>query len=192
MKYRNSYCNGQLKTRNGEGSQDKYLEGYFSVINQSTELWPGAYEEIAPGAFANSLRNNDIRCLFNHDTAVVLGRTANGTLELKEDSHGLWGRVKINPDDKQALDIYARVQRGDICGCSFGFNPISEEIEEQSDKTVKWRVLEADTLEVSVCTFPAYPQTEIQARKSSMEQSKQRQLEQTRVELKKKLEGIRC
>lgn len=27
------------------------IEGYFSVCGVETELWPGAPEEIAPGAF---------------------------------------------------------------------------------------------------------------------------------------------
>lgn len=192
MEQRTSYCNGNLTTRNDDGTHEKFIEGYFSVAEQETELWPGVFEEISQGAFANSLRNNDIRCLFNHDTALVLGRMGNSTLELKEDSHGLWGRVKINPDDKQAQDIYARVQRGDISGCSFGFNPINEAVEEREDGTVKWRVLEADTLEVSVCTFPAYPQTEIQARQRAINENRKCNIELKKSELIKKLEGIKC
>lgn len=192
MEYRKSYCNGQLKTRNDDSSQDKYIEGYFIVFRQETELWKGCYEEIEQGAIANSLRDNDIRCLFNHDTAVVLGRMGNGTLELREDHHGLWGRVKINPEDKQALDIYARVQRGDICGCSFGFNPIREETENRADGTVKWKIIEADTREVSICTFPAYPQTEIEARQQYAEQKDKENMKKRKTDLLAKLEGMKC
>ena len=36
------------------------IEGYFAVYNTETELWPGAFEEIAPGAFDNTL-SNDIK-----------------------------------------------------------------------------------------------------------------------------------
>ena len=65
-----------------------YIEGYFAVFNRQTELWPGAYEEIAPGAFDETL-GNDIRALINHDATLVLGRNKAGTLELKTDSYGL-------------------------------------------------------------------------------------------------------
>ena len=185
-----AYFASELKTR-AEGESEKYIEGYFAVFNQETELWPGCYEKIAIGAFDNSIKNNDIRCLFNHDSGFVLGRSASKTLELRVDAYGLWGRVKLNPSDRQAMDIYARVERGDISGCSFGFNPIRESFEDRNDGTL-WIVEEADTAEVSICTFPAYPQTEIQARQKDMQVSQKRQLEQKKSELKIKLEGIKC
>ena len=185
---RQMYFSSSFTTRS-ENDNEKYIEGYFAVFNQQTELYRNAFEEIAQGAFDNSLKNNDIRCLFNHDTAKVLGRTGNNTLELRVDSHGLWGKVQVNPNDKEANDIYARVQRGDISGCSFGFNPINEETEFRDDGAIKWRVLEADTLEVSIVTFPAYPQTSIQARKVDETQYKERQILQKKNNLKVRLKN---
>ncbi len=185
---RQMYFSSSFTTRS-ENDNEKYIEGYFAVFNQQTELYRNAFEEIAQGAFDNSLKNNDIRCLFNHDTAKVLGRTGNNTLELRVDSHGLWGRVQVNSNDKEANDIYARVQRGDISGCSFGFNPINEETEFRDDGAIKWRVLEADTLEVSIVTFPAYPQTSIQARKVDETQYKERQILQKKNNLKVRLKN---
>ena len=185
---RQMYFSSSFTTRS-EKDNEKYIEGYFAVFNKQTELYRNAFEEIAQGAFDNSLKNNDIRCLFNHDTAKVLGRTGNNTLELRVDSHGLWGRVQVNPNDKEANDIYARVQRGDISGCSFGFNPINEETEFSDDGSIKWRVLEADTLEVSIVTFPAYPQTSIQARKVDETQYKERQILQKKNNLKVRLKN---
>lgn len=187
---RHAYFTSELKTR-AEGDSDRYIEGYFAVFNQETELWEGGFEKIATGAFDNSIKNNDIRCLFNHDSGFVLGRSASGTLELRTDAHGLYGRVKLNPNDRQAMDVYARVERGDISGCSFGFNIISEQTEDRGNNFL-WTINEADTHEVSICTFPAYPQTEIQARQKDMEQSKARRIKQRKAELKKKLEGIKC
>ena len=49
---------------------------------------------------------------YQHDTTLVLGRTKAGTLTLKEDSRGLWGSIQINRDDVDAMNLYARVQRG--------------------------------------------------------------------------------
>lgn len=154
-----------------------------------TELWTGAFEEIAPGAFDNTL-SNDIRALINHDTSLVLGRTKAGTLELKTDSRGLWGRIKINPNDTDAVNLYERVKRGDVDQCSFGFNIISEETEYRDDGTVKWIIKEVDLHEVSVCTFPAYEETGVQARHKQVEQYKQRQLQERKNKLKERLRNI--
>lgn len=173
-----------IRTEGDNG--DKVIEGYFSVFNQETELWPGAYEEVAPEAFNNTL-GNDIRALINHDTTLVLGRNKAGTLELKVDSHGLWGRIKINENDSDAVNLYERVKRGDVDQCSFGFNIINEETEWRDDGSVKWRIKEIDLHEVSVCTFPAYEETGVQARHKEIEQHKQKMLEQRKHNLKERV-----
>src|SRR5690606_7523944 len=121
---REMYFRADFQTR--QENDTKYIEGYFIRFNEETELWDGVFEEVAPEAVDDSLKNNDIRCLFNHDTSIVLGRTGNGTLELKKDSKGIFGRVKINQNDKQAMDILARIERGDINAGSFGLNHINE------------------------------------------------------------------
>jgi len=177
----------ELKTRVEPDAQDMYIEGYFAVFGRETELWPGAFEEIAPGAFDETL-NNDIRALINHDTTLVLGRNKAGTLELKTDSYGLWGRVKINPNDGDAVNLYERVKRGDVDQCSFGFNITSEETDWRDDGTVKWTITGIDLHEVSVCTFPAYEDTGVQARKAEVEQHRQRLLEAKKNKLRERIE----
>lgn len=176
----------EIKTRIEPDAQDMYIEGYFAVFGRETELWPGAYEEIAPGAFDETL-NNDIRALINHDTTLVLGRNKAGTLELKADSYGLWGRVKINPNDTDAVNLYERVKRGDVDQCSFGFNIIEEETDWRDDGTVKWTITGIDLHEVSVCTFPAYEDTGVQARKTEVEQHRQRLLEAKKNKLRERM-----
>lgn len=176
-----------LKTRAEE--DEMIIEGYFAVYNTETELWPGAFEEIAPGAFDNTL-SNDIRALINHDTSLVLGRNKAGTLELKTDSRGLWGRIKINPNDTDAVNLYERVKRGDVDQCSFGFNIISEETDYRDDETVKWTIKEVDLHEVSIVTFPAYEETGVQARQKQVKQYKQKQLELRKNKLKERLRNI--
>lgn len=176
----------ELKSRVEPDGQDLFIEGYFAVFNRQTELWPGAYEEIAPEAFDETL-SNDIRALVNHDTTLVLGRNKAGTLELKTDNYGLWGRVKINPNDTDAMNIYERVKRGDVDQCSFGFNIIEEETEWRDDGTVKWRLKKIDLHEVSICTFPAYEDTGVQARQAEVEQHRQRLLEAKKNQLKERM-----
>lgn len=191
MDERKSFGMAEYKTRE-EPSGEKYIEGYFAVFNQETALWPGWNEKIAPGAFRNTLRQNDIRCLFNHNHDLVMGRNKSGTLTLKEDDYGLFGIVRINQEDSQAMDIYARVKRGDITGCSFGFNPTKEEYEIDNDGNMHWTENEVELLEVSICPFPAYPQTEIQARQQQAEATKEQIAKKRRTELRQKLEGMKC
>ena len=177
----------ELKTRAEQEGQDMHIEGYFAIFNKQTELWPGAYEEIAPGAFGETM-GNDIRGLINHDSTLVICRNKSGTLELKVDSHGLWGRMKINPNDSDAVNIYERVKRGDVDQCSFGFNVLDENTEWRDDGTVKWTILKIDLHEVSVCTFPAYEATGVQARHSEIAQHRDKKLEQRKHQLKARLQ----
>jgi hypothetical protein len=176
----------EFKTRdNGEGL---FIEGYFSVFNSIYELWPGASETIAPGAFSNTL-GEDIRALIDHETRLVLGRNAAGTLELKEDSHGLWGKVSINPNDTDAMNLYERVKRGDVNQCSFGFEIVSEETDFRDDGSIHWTVREVKLYEVSVVTFPAYEDTGISARKLQFEEIKKREAEAWKENMKNRLKG---
>lgn len=175
----------ELKTR-AIDDNNMVIEGYFVVFNSPTELWPGAMEEIAPGALDNTL-SNDVRALINHDTTLVLGRNKAGTLDLKVDSRGLWGSIKINPNDTDAVNLYERVKRGDVDQCSFGFNVVSEETDWRDDGSVKWTITCVDLHEVSVCTFPAYEDTGVAARSKELEQHKEKQLEVRKSKLKERL-----
>ena len=174
----------QFQTREAEG--DLTIEGYFSVFNSIYELWPGATESVAPGAFSETL-GNDIRALVNHDDTLVLGRNKAGTLELREDSHGLWGKISINPNDVDAMNLYERVKRGDVDQCSFGFWIEDEETEFRDDGSIHWTIRKVNLFEVSVCTFPAYEATEVSARKADFAEILKRKTETWRAEMLAKL-----
>jgi HK97 family phage prohead protease len=157
-----------------EDGGDLYIEGYFAVFNSVYELWPGATESIAPGAFDDSV-SDDVRALYNHNTDLVLGRTSAGTMEINQDSRGLWGRIRINRDDSDAMNAYARIRRGDITGCSFGFDIADQETEYREDGTVHWTIKRVSPLyEISPCTFPAYQDTTVSARKHDLEEVKRK------------------
>ena len=181
------YLFTELQARMQDDSNDKYIEGYFAVFGKEIELAPGILEEIAPGAFDNAM-SDDVRALNNHNTDIVLGRTKSGTLELKTDSYGLYGRIQINPDDTDAMNLYNRVKRGDVDQCSFGFDVGKEEVDWRDDGTVKFTITEVNPLwEVSPCTFPAYKETGIQARKEQVKEYHKRMLEARKTKLKERL-----
>lgn len=159
------------------------IEGYFAVFNSIYEIAPGMTESVAPGAFSRTLAN-DIRALTNHDTTLVLGRTKAHTLELREDEHGLWGKVSINPNDRDAMNLYERVKRGDVDQCSFGFEITDEETEFRDDGSVHWTIKDVELYEVSACTFPAYKETNISARTAQRDDMAKRFLEAWKEEKK--------
>lgn len=175
-----------FKTR--EDGEEKRIEGYFAVFNSVYEIAPGMTESVAPGAFSETL-NGDIRALTDHETMYVLGRNEAGTLELREDDKGLWGSILINPNDQDAMNLYARVERGDVNQCSFGFDILSEETDYREDGSVHWTITSVKLYEVSVCTFPAYAETSVEARKEQREQIIKRQNEMWRSEMLAKLKG---
>lgn len=175
-----------FKTR--EDGEEKRIEGYFAVFNSIYEIAPDMTESIAPGAFSETL-NGDIRALTDHETMYVLGRNGAGTLELREDDKGLWGSILINPNDQDAMNLYARVERGDVNQCSFGFDILSEETDFREDGSVHWTITSVKLYEVSVCTFPAYAETSVEARKEQREQIIKRQNEAWRAEMMSKLKG---
>ena len=177
------FCNRE------DGSGNLYLEGYFAVFNDTYTLWPGATESIAPGAFQSCL-GGDVRALYNHNHDLVLGRTVNNTLELKEDGRGLWGRIRINKEDSDAMNVYSRVLRGDVSQCSFGFEIAEEEILYSENGETHWTIKKIEPLyEISPCVFPAYQETTVSARKRDFEDIQSRKIELWRQEARKKLKG---
>lgn len=177
-----------MQTRSDD-NDDLYVEGYFAVYGDIYNVWEGATESIAPGAFSESI-SGDVRALYNHDDSLILGRTSAGTLELKDDSHGLWGRIKINRNDTDAMNAYERIKRGDVTGCSFGFNIESEETEYRDDGTVHWTITKVNPLyEVSPCVFPAYGATNVSARGAELDAMKKRKLELRKQEILKRIRG---
>ena len=176
----------EFKTR--EDGEELRIEGYFAVFNSNYQIWDDMSESVAPGAFSDTL-GDDVRALIDHETMYVLGRNQAGTLELREDSHGLWGSILLNPNDQDAMNLYARVKRGDVNQCSFGFDILEEETEYLPDGSVHWTIKKVKLYEVSVCTFPAYAETSVQARKTDYEAFKKRSTEKWRNEMIAKLKG---
>lgn len=150
--------------------EKKRIEAYFAVFGDVYEMFPGFTESIDPHAFDETI-NDDIRCLIDHDTAKVLGRTKAGTFSLSVDNYGLKGIVDINEEDQEALNLYARVQRRDVSQCSFGFDILDEEMEIKPDGGTHWTIKKVKLYEGSVVTFPAYEKTEALARSARKEQA---------------------
>jgi len=158
----------ELDEKSFETREDgtRRIVGHAAVFNQWSEDLGGFREQIAPGAFAEAINADDVRALFNHDTNQVLGRNRSKTLTLLEDSRGLMSEI-ILPDTQLARDLEALMKRGDINQMSFAFSI------DQDGQTWKkagegpWErtITKVSRLyDVSVVTFPAYPQTDAAVR----------------------------
>lgn len=174
---------GDFQTREADGK--RYIEGYFAVFGGKYPLWEDAWETVDVGAF-DLTTDTDVRALTNHDTTLVLGRTTAGTLLLRTDERGLWGSIEINEDDQDAVNAWARVNRHDVTQCSFGFDILEQNIEQRENVTV-WHLRKVKLYEVSVCTFPAYEETGVSARKAELADITKRQNETWRAEMLAKL-----
>lgn len=151
-----------------EADGQKQIECYFAVFDDVYEWAKNCTETIDRHAFDETI-DDDIRALINHDTTLVLGRTKAGTLKLSIDDKGLKGIVIINEEDQDALNLYAKVKRGDVNQCSIGFDILAEE-STQDNGRYNWHILKIKLYEVSIVTFPAYEKTEANIRENRKSQ----------------------
>lgn len=156
------------KVRAQEADGKRTIGGYAAVFGQRSEnmgFFLEVYETIERGAFAASLQQDDQFAFWNHDNNFPIGRKSAGSLRLNEDDHGLAFELDL-PDTSIGRDVYENVRTGIIDSMSFGFIPKEETIvngEKPSDPIIR-NIIKAELIEVSPVVFPAYPQTEVEAR----------------------------
>jgi len=141
-----------------DGDGPKKIVGYAARFNELSDVLWDFREQILPGAFADALKDSDVRGLFNHNSDHVLGRESAGTLTLREDEKGLWYEL-LPPDAQWARDLMVSIERGDIKESSFSFS--MEGGAQEWDDSVKPAVRTirkvGELYDVSPVTFPAYP-----------------------------------
>jgi HK97 family phage prohead protease len=163
---RHYFRTGELRAVREEGKPTR-LRGHAAVFGEYSEDLGGFREVIQKGAFARAVREDDVRALWNHESAMVLGRNTAGTLRLEEDDVGLLVEIDL-PDTQAGRDALVSVERGDVSQMSFGF------LLRDWAKDQKWgkdaegdlvrTLLEVELFDVSPVTYPAYPQTDVAVR----------------------------
>lgn len=140
------------------------FEGYAAVFNSRTWIgdptW-GFWEQIAPGAFRDSIKSDDVVSLFNHNIDLLLGRTTSGTLRLSEDEKGLLSTTDL-PDTQLGRDLAVQVARHDVDGMSFSFMVApgdGERWEILPDGSELRTVLKTSLFDTSPVVMPAYTDT---------------------------------
>jgi len=146
------------------------IEGYASVFNQDSQPlgWDGFIERVAPRAFAKTIKEADVRALFNHDSSLVLGRNKSGTLRMKEDSTGLHYQVDIDMDNSDARNVYRMIERGDVSQSSFSFITVKDDWDysKEDDGPVTRTLKEVKLYDVSPVTYQAYLDASIDVKRA--------------------------
>lgn len=128
------------------------------------------YETIDPQAFVDSINNRPdgkpIDLYADHDPQKLLATTDNGSLELEVDDVGLHMRAHIvNTNDGR--DAYELIKSGIMGKMSFGFRVKHASMDYSYANTHNYPLRKVDSLdlmEVSAVRFPAYLDTNIEAR----------------------------
>jgi len=143
----------------------RVIRGHAIVFDKLSENLGGFREKIAPSAVDRTLQDGiDLRALVDHDSARLIGRTSAGTLRVEKDGQGL--RVEIDPPETTAgQDIVESIRRRDTTGMSFAFKvmPDGDDWDFKVDPPVR-TVTDMLVREVSIVTWPAYPQTSVALR----------------------------
>ena len=138
----------------GEGGR-LVAHGYAARFDKLSQNLGGFVERISPGAFKKTLKEADVRALFNHDPHLVLGRNISGTLRMSEDSDGLAYEIDL-PDTSVGRDVAVLLERGDVSGSSFGFRVIDDVWDDAADGFPRRTLKEVALRDVGPVTFPAY------------------------------------
>lgn len=149
---------------NGDGSKTivGYAAVYYTPGDPGTQfaLRDNLMERIQPGAFDDVIKADDVRGLYNHDAANILGRVGAGTARLSGDSIGLRYEIDL-PDTSVGRDLAISIGRQDITGSSFGFTVTKGQRYYKGDDGISVReITKFDRLhDVGPVTFPAYTGT---------------------------------
>ena len=149
---------------------DGLLRGYAAVFEQLSDeiggFFGGFRERIARGAFDPALKrvsdgSDAVMALLNHDPNYVIASTADGSLALATDEHGLLATMR--PLDTQTIRdlVVTPVKQGLLRKMSFGFSVSDEHSDKENGEAVRVIDKIGRLFDVSVVTFPAYPQTEV-------------------------------
>ena len=159
-------------------SKGAVIVGRPVVYSSETDICGMFSEIIEPGAL-DGADLTDVRFLVNHDiNRIPLARSRNNnensTMQLAPDESGLSIRVLLDTENNsEARALYSAVQRGDLSGMSFMFSVADERWEDENTDYPKRHITKiASIVEVSAVTFPAYPDTEINARGGALESAR--------------------
>jgi len=148
-------------------TEEGKFSGYGSIFG-NVDLHK---DVILPGAFAKSLVRHKQKgtlpaMLWQHSMRDVVGVYES----MEEDDRGLKlsGELFIKDSIPEADKAYTLMRRKAVTGMSIGFTIPKGGEEFNKDKDI-WEIKEVDLMEVSIVTWPANPEAQIESVKSALE-----------------------
>ena len=145
-----------------------FITGTPIVFDQKTDM--GWYEETISRDALKDTELKDVPLLVGHNTSMIpLARSRNNnensTMQLTVTETGMDIRADLDVENNpKAKELYSAVQRGDMNGMSFMFTVDKDSWDDIDTDYPKRTIMSIRRVfEVSAVTFPAYPQTTIQA-----------------------------
>ncbi len=137
------------------------LAGYAAVYERLSQNLGGFVENVAHGAFAQSLAdNNPVLARYNHDDNQLLGTTEAETLRVSSNETGLPYEVDL-PDTSVGRDVAVLAKRGDVRYSSFAFRTL-EDAWSVTDQGFPLRTLvKVQLVDVAPVNNPAYRDTSV-------------------------------
>lgn len=167
-----------------------YIEGHPAVYDQMTDIGGYFCEIIERGAF-DECDFDDVLFSANHSwlDKIPLARSrrnnGNSTMLLQLDEKGLYIKAELDiENNSEAKSLYSAVKRGDINGMSFIFWVKECRWENLDSEMPTRRITKIKMVrEVSAVNYPAYTETDINARDQRALENAARVLENARSEL---------
>lgn len=155
----------EKRTNDAAAAAGLFLTGRPIVYDQPTTIndAAGSYIEIIKRGALDGADLSDVRLLYNHDcNKIPLARTPR-TMTLQTDAAGLTFEATL-PETEEARAVHIAVERGDLSGASFAFTV--PQGGDSYDPVTNTRTIYKikKVYEFSICPFPAYPQTSVEAR----------------------------
>ena len=158
MNIETRFTHGTVALRAAEAGPGR-LGGYALKFDRQSQNLGGFVERIAPGALTKTLNDaGDVLCRFQHDDALILGRTLSQTLRLQLDADGLIYEVDL-PDTSTGRDLAALAGRGDVQHSSFAFRTIADEWGFTEQGFPLRTLIEIQLIDVAPVVQPAYLDT---------------------------------
>ena len=171
---------------------DMVVSGYALKWDTWSEDLGGFTETIDKEALKDT-DLSDVRCYFNHDSSMVLGRTSSGTLELELDDTGLYFRCQL-PDTSYGRDLFQSIKRSDINQCSFGFiiDEDGDDFNKRDDGMYERIIRKIKSLwEISIVSMPAYSDTSVAVAQRSIEKLEQEELDKVKEAEQREIELLK-
>jgi hypothetical protein len=149
------------------------LAGYAAVFNVVTLIdsaREGRFEEqIARGAFIESLRERTPKLQFDHGQHPMVGSMPLGVIKkMIEDDHGLYVEARLH-DNWLVRPVRDAIASGAIEGMSFRFSvPTGGDSWDRTGLIDRRTITRAIVYEVGPVVFPAYPATSVGVRSTEL------------------------